>query len=143
MLAADALRGLATFLYSSDRAVLQLLHVLNWQPVLQQVAPVIAQLQASDTRSSQSSLMDTDQTTSPVPDSSTEPASAQAQRKSLQTARSLDAGAKAWAANLVLLALPTYVILADADLPAWLGQLTSGQDTQHLSDAGAFVDCKH
>ena len=142
MLAVDALRGLATFLYSSDRAVLQLLHVLSWQPVLQQIAPVIAQLQASDPRTSQSSLMDTDQTTSPAPVSSAEPPSAQAQKKSLQTARSLDAGAKAWAANLVLLALPTYVILTDADLPAWLRQLTSSQETQQLSDAGVFAECE-
>lgn len=132
--ASDALRGLASFLYSSDRAVLQLLHVLDWQPVLQQIAPVTTQLQASDTPTSQASLMDADSQNIPAP--SEESASSQ-KGKQLQTARSMDVVSKAWAANLMLLVLPTCVMMTNADLPAWLQQLVGSHDSQPPSpDAG-------
>ncbi|KAL0036203.1 hypothetical protein WJX79_007899 [Trebouxia sp. C0005] len=70
----DALRLLASFLFSSDRAVLQLLH-------------------------------------------------------------GLDAGAKAWAAQLLLLVLQAYVIMTDADMPAWISRLVKG-DTEHDALSG-------
>ena len=122
--AADALQTLSSLLYSSDRAVLQLLHVLNWQPVLQQIAPIIHHLQASDTATS--SLLDSD--TAP-------PGPGHAPSTHLQSVKSLDSTAKAWAAHLMMLLLPAYVMLAESDLPAWLQRLINQEPES--PDSGA------
>ena len=121
---AGALQALAALLYSSDRAVLQLLHVLKWQPVLQQIAPVIHHLQASDAATPASSLMDTDLPTG-AQSAPAESAAAQGLGSKLQGTKSLDPSAKAWAAHLMLLLLPAYIMKAQADLPAWLQRLIS------------------
>lgn len=44
----------------------------------------------------------------------------------------LDAGAKAWAAQLLLLVMQAYVIMADDDLPDWISRLIKGRSDQDL-----------
>lgn len=130
MYAADALQTLSSLLYSPDRAVLQLLHVLNWQPVLQQVTPIIHHMQASDAATS--SLLDSDTGSGP-------PGLGQAASGHLQSVKSLDARAKAWAAHLMMLLLPAYVMMAESALPAWLQRLIN-QDPQ-TPDGGESPQC--
>ncbi|DBA95921.1 TPA: hypothetical protein ACH3X1_001448 [Trebouxia sp. C0004] len=131
----DALRLLASFLFSSDRAVLQLLHVLDWRPVLQQLSPVAARIQPTHPHAKtgdESSLLDDDMTVS-QPSGGAE--SASPQHGNIQSAQGLDAGAKAWAAQLLLLVLQAYVIMTDADMPAWISRLIKG-DTEHDAPSG-------
>ena len=135
---ADALRLLASFLFSTDRAVLQLLHVLDWRPVLQQLSPVAAQIQPTHPHAKtgdESSLLDDDITVS-QPSGGAE--SASSQRGNIQTAQGLDADAKAWAAQLLLLVLQAYVIMTDADMPAWISRLVKG-DTEHDAVSGVTM----
>ena len=119
--------------------MLQLLHVLDWRPVLQQLSPLAAQLpstQTYPTSGDQSSLLDNDMTMS-QPDSAAESAASQ-QNSSSRSAQSLDAGAKAWATQLLLLVLPAYVIMTDADMPEWITRLITG-DHDHSAAAGVVL----
>ena len=127
---ADALQLLASFLLSPDRATLQLLHVLDWRPVLQQLAPVTAHLQpnTSDATAQQASLLDNDMSSSAT-DAGLAP-SQQSETRSSQGG--LDAGAKAWAAQLLLLVMQAYVIMADDDLPDWISCLVRGRSDRDL-----------
>ena len=129
---------LASFLFSSDRAVIQLLHVLDWRPVLQQLAPVTADLQSnpSNTTAQQSSLLDNDMSLgSSAPDAAV--ASSQ-QSGTSNSQRGLDAGAKAWAAQLLLLVMQAYVIMADDDLPDWISRLVRGRSDGDLIAGASF-----
>lgn len=139
LLFADALRLLASFLLSSDRAVLQLLHVLDWRPVLQQLSPLAAQLPSTQTYPSsgdQSSLLDNDMTMSQV--DATAGSAASQRNSSSRSAQGLDAGAKAWATQLLLLVLPAYVIMTDADMPEWITRLITG-DHDHSAAVGVTL----
>ena len=125
-LVADALGLLASFLLSSDRAVLQLLHVLDWRPVLQQLSPVTSLLQSPQAHAKpadqSSSLLDDDMSMS-QPSGAAESATSQ---RSSRSGHSLDAAAKAWAAQLLLLVLQAYVVMTDHDLPEWITRLIKG-----------------
>ena len=115
--------------------MLQLLHVLDWRPVLQQLSPVAAQIQPTHPHvktGDGSSLLDDDMTIR-QPRAGAE--SASSQRGNLQSAQGLDAGAKAWAAQLLLLVLQAYIIMTDADMPAWISRLVKG-DTEHDAVSG-------
>ena len=127
---ADALQLLASFLLSPDRAALQLLHVLDWRPVLQQLAPITANLHSHipDANAQQASLLDNDMSRSTT-DAHSGP-SQQGGARSSQ--RGLDAGAKAWAAQLLLLVMQAYVIMADDDLPDWVSRLVRGRSNRDL-----------
>lgn len=127
---ADALQLVASFLLSPDRATLQLLHVLDWRPVLQQLAPVTANLHSniSDATAQQVSLLDSDMSSSTT-DAGVAP-SLQSGARSSQGG--LDAGAKAWAAQLLLLVMQAYVIMADDDLPDWISRLIRGRSDRDL-----------
>lgn len=114
--------------------MLQLLHVLDWRPVLQQLSPVAAQIQHAHPQAKTgdaSSLLDDDTTSEP----SGVAQSAFSHSGNIQTAQGLDAGAKAWAAQLLLLVLQAYVIMTDADMPAWISRLVKG-DTEHDALSG-------
>lgn len=127
---ADALQLLASFLLSPDRATLQLLHVLDWRPVLQQLAPVTANLHSniSDATAQQVSLLDNDMSSS-----TTDAGLAPSQQSGVRSSHGgFDAGAKAWAAQLLLLVMQAYVIMADDDLPDWISRLVRGRSDQDL-----------
>ena len=118
--------------------MLQLLHVLDWRPVLQQLSPVAAQIQSTHTHAKSgdaSSLLDDDMTVS-QPSGVAE--SASSQRGNVLSAQGLDAGAKAWAAQLLLLVLQAYVVMTDADMPAWISCLVKG-DTEHDAASGVTL----
>ena len=94
--------------------------------MLQQLAPVTAQLQSNYTlgnNAHQSSLLDVDMGMVKSVPSAESASSQQGRSKSRQ---GLDAGAKAWAAQLVLLVMQAYVVLADDDLPEWITRLIKG-----------------
>ena len=118
--------------------MLQLLHVLDWRPVLQQLSPVAAQIQSTHSHAKtgdESSLLDDDMT---VNQPSVVADSASSQHGNIQSAHGLDAGAKAWAAQLLLLVLQAYVIMTDADMPAWISRLVKG-DTEHDTASGVTL----
>jgi len=118
--------------------VLQLLHVLDWRPVLQQLSPVAAQIQSTHPHAKagdESSLLDDDMSISQLGGGAE---SASSRRGNLQSAQGLDAGAKAWAAQLLLLVLQAYVIMTDADMPAWISRLVKG-DTEHDAASGVTL----
>ena len=125
---ADALKLLASFLFSSDRAVLQLLHVLDWRPVLQQLSPVTAQHHTSSNAAQQSSLLDDDSTLT----KSAGAESTNSQQSGPRGTPELDAEAREWAAQLLLLVMQAYVIMADADLPDWISRLIKGAGSNDL-----------
>ena len=91
--------------------------------MLQQLAPVTAQLQSSHgpgSNAHQSSLLDVDMgMTKSMPSAD----SATSQQGGTRSKQGLDAGAKAWAAQLALLVMQAYMVLADDDLPEWISCL--------------------
>ena len=127
---ADALQLLASFLLSPDRATLQLLHVLDWRPVLQQLAAITANLHSnlSDATAQQASLLDSDMSSSTA-----DAGLASAQQSGARSSQGgLDAEAKAWAAHLLLLVMQAYVIMADDDLPDWISRLIRGRSDRDI-----------
>lgn len=122
---------MASFLLSPDRATLQLLHVLDWRPVLQQLAPVTAHLQSTlsgTTTAQQASLLDNDMSSS-----TSDAGLAPSQQSGVRSSQGgLDAGGKAWAAQLLLLVMQAYVIMADDDLPDWISRLIKGRSDRDL-----------
>ena len=127
---ADALAVLASLLLSSDRAVLQLLHVLDWRPVLQQLSPVATHLQFAPSLTStadQPSLLD-DDATMHHQDSSGAAAAQPKQGDKGRGVERLDADVKSWATQLLLLLLPAYVVMAESDVPEWISRLVKGDE---------------
>lgn len=139
-LCADALQLLASFLFSPDRAALQLLYVLDWRPVLQQLAPVTPNRHPNPSDPLQSSLLDHDMSlSSDAPDagSACEQQTGEGQQTRARVNEGgLDAGGKAWAAQLLLLIMQAYTVMADGDLPDWIRRLIKGSSDRDLMPGG-------